>query len=117
MTLRKILHTDAAAAVLFVRLAVGFTFVVAGSGKLLDLTSTTGFFEGLGFPAAAQVAPMVATFEVLGGVLVLLGLATRLAVLPLMAIMIVAILSRRCREAPTSIAPARPETHFLHGCA
>lgn len=95
MTIRNILRTDAPAAVLFVRLAVGFTFIVAGSGKLRDLTSTSGFFEGIGFPAPAELAAMVGTFEVLGGTLVLMGLATRLAVLPLMVIMIMAILSTK----------------------
>lgn len=118
MALRDILRTDAPAAVLLVRLAVGFTFVVAGSGKLRDLTSTGGFFEGIGFPAPAQLAAMVAVFEVLGGTLVLLGLATRLAVLPLMAIMIMALLSTKL---PTLVggpvgpfaAPRGPNTGWL----
>jgi putative oxidoreductase len=95
MALKSILRTDAPTAVLLVRLAVGFTFLVAGSGKLRDLTSTSGFFEGLGFPIPAELAAMVGTFEVTGGTLVLIGLATRIAVLPLMAVMIMAILSTK----------------------
>lgn len=95
MAVKTILRTDAPAAVLLVRLAVGFTFIVAGSGKLRDLRSTSGFFEGIGFPAPAELAAVVGTFEVLGGMLVLVGLATRLAVLPLMVIMIMALLSTK----------------------
>lgn len=95
MTVKNILRTDAPAAVLFVRLAVGFTFMVAGSGKLRDLSSTTGFFEGIGFPAPTELAAMVGVFEVLGGALVLIGLATRIAVLPLIIIMIMALLSTK----------------------
>ncbi|HEX6251512.1 MAG TPA: DoxX family protein [Gemmatimonadaceae bacterium] len=95
MNWRSILRTDAPAAVLLVRLAVGFTFMVAGSSKLRDLSSTSGFFEGIGFPAPAELAAMVGTFELLGGMLVLLGLFTRIAVLPLIVIMIMAILSTK----------------------
>lgn len=95
MTWRSILRTDAPAAVILVRLAVGFTFMVAGSSKLRDLSSTSGFFEGIGFPAPAELAGMVGTFELLGGLLVLVGLFTRIAVLPLIAIMVMAILSTK----------------------
>lgn len=95
MTLKGILRTDAPAAVVLVRLAVGFTFMVAGSSKLRDLSSTSGFFEGLGFPAPAELAAMVGTFELLGGLLVLAGLLTRIAVLPLIVIMLTAILSTK----------------------
>lgn len=95
MTVKNILRTDAPAAVLLVRLAVGFTFIVAGSGKLRDLTSTSGFFEGIGFPAPAELAAMVGVFEVTGGLLVLIGLATRIAVLPLIVIMLTAIISTK----------------------
>jgi putative oxidoreductase len=95
MALKRILHTDAPTAVLLVRLAVGFTFIVAGSGKLRDLGSTSGFFEGLGFPSPAPLAAMVGTFEVIGGTLVLIGLLTRIAVVPLMVIMVMALLSTK----------------------
>lgn len=95
MAVRNIFRTEAPAAVLFVRLAVAFTFLVAGSGKLRDIPGTGGFFEGLGFPVSRQLAGIVGTFEVLGGALVLLGLATRVAVLPLIAVMVMAIASTK----------------------
>jgi putative oxidoreductase len=95
MRSRDIFRTRAPTAVLLVRLAVGFTFLVAGSSKLLDTAATGGFFEGIGFPAPRELATMVALFEVTGGLLVLLGLATRLAVIPLAIIMVMAIVSTK----------------------
>lgn len=91
----RIFRTDAPAAVLLVRFAVGFTFMVAGTSKLRDVSGTGGFFEGLGFPVSTQLAMLVGTFETVGGALVLLGLATRLAVIPLIVIMIMAIMSTK----------------------
>jgi putative oxidoreductase len=115
---REIFRADAPAAVLFVRLAAGFTFLVAGTSKLRDLSGTTGFFTGLNFPAPEALATLVAVSETVAGVLVLLGLLTRLAVIPLMIIMIVAILATKV---PTLVggefgpfpAPRGPNTGLM----
>lgn len=51
----------------------------------------TGRFEKIGLPAPEFLGPFVGTFEVLCGSLILLGLLTRVASIPLIIIMLVAI--------------------------
>jgi putative oxidoreductase len=82
---------------LALRLIVGISFLLTGWGKLHNLEGFTRFFENLGIPAASLQAPMVATFEFAGGLLLVLGLGTRLAAGLLSGVMVVAIL--------TAIAP------------
>lgn len=77
------------------RLAVGYVFVITGWGKLHHLEQVTQFFRSLGIPAAELQAPFVATVELVGGALVMLGLFTRLAVIPLIGTMVVAILTAK----------------------
>jgi putative oxidoreductase len=73
------------------RLVVGYVFFVSGWGKLTDLQSVTEFFAELGIPAPAFQAVLASTSEFVCGGLLLAGLATRLAVVPLIITMIVAI--------------------------
>ena len=73
------------------RLTVGWVFLQSGWGKLHDLAGVTEFFASLGIPAPELQAPIVAGIEFGGGILLLLGLATRFAALPLMGVMLVAI--------------------------
>jgi putative oxidoreductase len=78
---------------LMLRVAVGLTFAVTGWGKLHHLEQVTAFFESLGIPAASVQAPFVAAVELVGGILVLVGLGTRIASLFLAAVMAVATLT------------------------
>ena len=80
---------------LALRLSLGAVFLGTGWGKLHNLSQVTSFFTQLGVPFAAVVAPVIAFIELVGGTLILLGLFTRLAALPLMAIMAVAILTAK----------------------
>src|SRR3954470_24164576 len=73
------------------RLTVGVVFIQTGWGKLHSLGDVTEFFASLHIPAPAFQARLAAGTEFFGGLLVLLGLATRLAALPLGFTMIVAI--------------------------
>jgi putative oxidoreductase len=73
------------------RVAVGLVFVTAGWGKLQNLERVVEFFRSIGIPAPEIQAPFVATVELVGGVLLLLGLGTRFAAVPLAATMVVAI--------------------------
>ena len=82
-----------------VRLAVGIVFLVHGVGKLFNIGPTamglsgfSGFLTSLGVPAASFAALVVALVETLGGLLVLLGLWTRVAALLLAINMFVAII-------------------------
>jgi len=76
---------------LVARLTVGLVFFQAGWGKLNDLEKVTQFFTELGLPAPAFQAVLASTAEFVCGVLLLAGLATRFAVVPLIVTMIVAI--------------------------
>jgi putative oxidoreductase len=72
---------------------LGVLFASTGWGKVHNLDKVTEFFMELGIPAPAFQATMVSFVELIGGALLLVGLASRLAALPLMASMAVAILT------------------------
>lgn len=73
------------------RAVVGGIFFVSGWGKLNDLGSVSAYFAELGLPAPMFQALLAASAEFFCGGLLLLGLATRLAVVPLIVTMIVAL--------------------------
>src|SRR5262245_38089697 len=73
------------------RVAVGLVFVTAGWGKLHNLGHVIEFFRSLGIPAPELQAPFVASVEFFGGILLVLGLATRFVAVPLACTMVVAI--------------------------
>ncbi len=75
------------------RLAVGWVFLQSGWGKLHSLEKVVGFFTQLGIPAPEFQARLVACTELVCGALLLLGLATRIATIPLMITMVVALLT------------------------
>ncbi len=77
------------------RLTVGVVFVGTGWGKLHSLPDVTSFFTDLGIPFPAFNARLTAGTEFFGGLLVLLGLCTRLASLPLAFTMVIAILTAK----------------------
>jgi uncharacterized membrane protein YphA (DoxX/SURF4 family) len=88
----KLFTTHAAAAVIIIRLMVGAVFVSEGMQKFLYPADVgAGRFEKIGIPSPQIVAPLVACFEIGCGALVLLGLGTRLAVVPLIVVMLTAI--------------------------
>jgi putative oxidoreductase len=73
------------------RLTVGCVFFQSGWGKLHDLAKVTDYFTQLGLPVPAFQAQLTATTEFVCGSLILVGLCTRLAVVPLIITMMVAI--------------------------
>ena len=77
------------------RLTVGWIFLQSGWGKLNNLPKVVAFFTELGIPAPQFQAPLAATAEFACGALLLVGLFTRVATLPLIATMIVAILTAK----------------------
>ncbi|MEJ7599924.1 MAG: DoxX family protein [Kofleriaceae bacterium] len=76
---------------LLARLTLGLVFVTAGWGKLHNLDHVTQFFESLDIPAPQASATLVSWVELVGGALLIAGLATRVAALFLVAVMAVAI--------------------------
>ena len=83
------------AAPLAVRITVGVVFMGTGWTKLHNLPAITKNFAALGIPAPEILTPFVSGVEFFGGLLLLVGLLTRFAAVPLMAVMVVAILSAK----------------------
>lgn len=75
---------------LCIRLYWGWQFVQTGWGKLHNLAGVTTFFTSLNIPFPAANAHMVAGLEFFGGILLLLGFASRFISLMLVANMLVA---------------------------
>jgi putative oxidoreductase len=76
---------------LLARLVIGVVFTHSGWGKLHNLEQVTRFFASLGVPFPELQAPFVACVELVCGALVLAGFATRLAAVPLIGTMVVAL--------------------------
>ena len=77
------------------RLTVGLVFIGTGWGKLHTLPDVTDYFASLGIPLPGLNARVAASTEFFGGILVLVGLGTRLAALPMAFTMVVAILTAK----------------------
>jgi putative oxidoreductase len=75
---------------LAIRLYWGWQLVQSGWGKLHHLDKVTSFFESLNLPAPGLTAHFVSGVEFFGGILLILGLATRFAGLVLTVNMLVA---------------------------
>ncbi len=90
--MRRLLATEAPAAGILIRLMVGAVFLSEGIQKFLfpDVRGA-GRFEGIGLPNPEFLGPFVGGFEAVCGALILLGLFTRLAAIPLIVIMLVAM--------------------------
>ena len=80
---------------LFARIAVGWVFMWTGWAKLNNLPQVTENFAGWGIPAPHILTPFVSGVEFIGGALLLLGLFTRIAAVPLVIVMIVAIIAAK----------------------
>jgi putative oxidoreductase len=83
---------------LLARVSVGLLFLQTGWGKLTHLDRVIEFFARLGIPLPHVQAPLVAGLEAVCGTLLVLGLLTRLASLPLIAIMAVALATAKAGE-------------------
>src|ERR1700732_4498209 len=78
---------------LAIRLYWGWQFAQDGWGKLTHLDKVTEFFTSLALPAPGATAFMVATIELVGGILFALGIGSRLVSLILFLNMTMAYLS------------------------
>jgi putative oxidoreductase len=81
------------AGLLSLRIAVGVTFLLHGLDKLGDISGTEQFFASLAIPAPGLMAPFVAVTETVGGLLLIAGLATRLAAAALTVNMVGALVT------------------------
>ena len=89
---QKIILTDDSKTTIIIRFIVGIVFLSEGVQKFLfPLIRGAGRFEKIGLPYPEFIGSFVGTFEILCGFLILFGLFTRLASIPTVIIMIVAI--------------------------
>src|SRR5690606_14475169 len=88
----KIINTDNTKATILIRLMVGVVFVSEGIQKLLfPAVRGAGRFEKIGLPYPDILGSFVGTLEIICGLMILIGLFTRLANVPLFIIIVVAI--------------------------
>ena len=76
---------------LLARLTIGGIFIQSGVGKLTHLADATQFFIELGIPFPHFNALFSSSTEVVAGFLILVGLFARIATIPLIIVMGVAI--------------------------
>jgi uncharacterized membrane protein YphA (DoxX/SURF4 family) len=96
MILKRLLDTSAPRSVCLIRFVVGGVFLSEGIQKFLyPAENGVGRFTRIGIPAPDVMAPFVGVVEIVCGVLILIGLLTRLAAIPLIINMCVAILSTK----------------------
>ena len=89
---QRIIRSDNSKTTIIIRLMVGIVFLSEGIQKFIfPAIRGVGRFEKIGLPSPEFLGNFVGTFEILCGALILIGLLTRLASIPLIIIMLVAI--------------------------
>jgi putative oxidoreductase len=78
---------------LLTRLVIGYAFFQAGGGKLANMERTVGFFTDLGIPFPAANAAFIGRLEFYGGMLLIVGLGTRIVASLLGSTMVVALMT------------------------
>ena len=88
--------TTAPASVILIRIAVGAVFLSEGIQKFLFPNELgAGRFIKIGIPAPEVMGPFVGTVEIVCGSLIIVGLLTRLAAIPIIIDMCVALISTK----------------------
>lgn len=101
-------------ALFLLRVFLAPVMIAAGLTKALGFESTVMWFGnpewGLGLPFPTLMAFLATSAELLGGILLLAGLATRFAAFALMVVMLVAAITVHWENGWFAIAPADPQT-------
>jgi uncharacterized membrane protein YphA (DoxX/SURF4 family) len=93
---RSLIATSAPGWTILIRLSAGAVFLSEGIQKyLFPDTIGAGRFSKIGIPSPEVMGPFVGGVEIVCGALVLAGLFTRLAAVPLIVIMAVAIFTTK----------------------
>jgi len=99
--------------ILILRLTAGGVFFWEGILKFVYVNQGVGRFTKLGFPFPETTAHFVATCEIIGGLLLLFGLFTRITAFYFIVQMIVAVLSTKVDlflgTSPLPLPPAPPK--------
>jgi uncharacterized membrane protein YphA (DoxX/SURF4 family) len=100
-------------AILLLRLMAGGVFFWEGILKLVYPNQGVGRFTKLGLPAPELTADFIASLEIVGGLLLVFGLFTRLIAIPFIVEMVVAILATKVAlylgTSPLPLPPALPK--------
>jgi uncharacterized membrane protein YphA (DoxX/SURF4 family) len=103
-------------ATILLRLMAGSVFLWEGILKFVYVNQGVGRFTKLGFPFPDFTASFVGGLEIVGGVLILLGLGTRFVAVPFLIEMVVAMLSTKIGlylgTSPLPLPPSPPVTGF-----
>jgi uncharacterized membrane protein YphA (DoxX/SURF4 family) len=107
---------DGPRAILMLRLMAGTVFFWEGIMKFVFPNQGVGRFTKLGFPAPHFTATADGWFEIVGGLLLLTGLLTRLVAIPFVIEMVVAMLSTKIPlylgTSPLPLPPVPPQIGF-----
>jgi uncharacterized membrane protein YphA (DoxX/SURF4 family) len=107
---------DAPSATILLRLMAGGVFLWEGILKFVYVNQGVGRFTKLGIPFPDATATFIGGLEIVGGVLVITGLLTRLIAVPFIIEMVVAILSTKIAlylgTSPLPLPPAPPQVGF-----
>ena len=107
----RIIETGRQRSLLLIRLMVGAVFLSEGIQKFLFAQELgSGRFEKIGIPYPDFFGPFVGAVEISCGILLLLGFLSRLAAIPLIVIMIVALATTK-----TSLYQKEGFWAMLHG--
>jgi putative oxidoreductase len=85
-------------ATIFIRIAVGLIFLTQGILKYTDAHMGVDRFTRIGFPHPAFTAHFVGAFEIVCGLLILVGRYVRIAAVPLLIIICTAIVTTKIPE-------------------
>jgi uncharacterized membrane protein YphA (DoxX/SURF4 family) len=85
-------------AIIMIRIAVGLIFFTQGVLKYIDPNMGVNRFTKIGFAYPAFTAHFVGAFEMVCGFLVLIGLVTRIAAIPLLIVIGTAIATTKIPE-------------------
>jgi putative oxidoreductase len=107
---------DAPAATLLLRVMTGGVFLWEGILKFVYMNQGVGRFTKLGFPFPGATATFTGVLEIVGGILLITGLLTRLIAVPFIIEMVVAILSTKISlylgTYPLPLPPVPPQIGF-----
>src|SRR5438128_12151528 len=108
---------DGPRAVILIRVMAGTVFLWEGMLKFVYANQGVGRFTKLGFPAPHFTATADAWLEIVGGILLITGLLTRLIAIPFIIEMLVAILSTKIPlylgTSPLPLPPVPPADRLL----
>jgi uncharacterized membrane protein YphA (DoxX/SURF4 family) len=93
---QKVINSSNSKTTILIRLMVGSVFLSEGIQKFLFPTIRgAGRFENIGLPSPEFLGAFVGAFEIVCGVLILIGLLTRLASMLTLIIMLVAVVTTK----------------------